>query len=481
MSIARGWYIVIHDGKTLEAAQAWFTAHPGMIAGIELRLDLAGEESPLPAPPANLSVIVTDRGGRTNHARTTRRDQICREWRGTLDVDPQTDAAAPTDLPWIYSCHRTPDTPVSVQFQIEEAQRSGAVAAKIVMPEGDLAARRLALAQVAADGSYPVVCFNAGDQSPIDRLVALDCQQPWGYARVPADDPGIPGLPSIGAIVDRYRFRRCESQRPLQAVIGAEVQNHLAPGWHNRWLEENGSPARMIQFSTDQPDPFLDESDNLQLDALSVSDPYQAWARRVARPLDEDASRWNRWDTLIRQPDRSWVGTSCETIAVRRLLQQHFAGHVTVVIVGLEEDSQMLALELTRLGYQVSRICTRHGHGPGNSDSRQDTEAVEQAAVLIHCDRSYRTGSRGTKQPDSSWDLTRFHGELAIDMSHPLQSHQQWKTLESTAVTVVDSLHFFSEQMRLQCRWFHPGVVTAGEVTPVEALRIAREAFEELQ
>ncbi|HIG06664.1 MAG TPA: hypothetical protein EYQ08_13225 [Planctomycetes bacterium] len=476
MSIARGWYIVIHDDKTQEAAQAWFNAHPGLIGGIELRLDLTGVETPLPAPPANLSVIVTDRGGRTDHARTARRDQICREWRGTLDVDPQTDAAAPNDLPWIYSCHRTADTSVTVQSQIDEAQRSGAVAAKIVMPEGDLTARRQALAQAPSDGTYPVVCFSAGDQSPIDRLVALDRQQPWGYARVPADDPGIPGLPSIGAIVDRYRFRRCDSQRPLQAVIGVDVENHLAPGWHNRWLEGHRSPTRMIQFSTDQPDPFLEESDKLQLDALSVCAPYQQWARQVARPLDGDASRWSRWDTLIRQPDRSWVGTSCETIAVRKLLQQHLSRQGPLVIVGREEDSQMLAVELTRLGYPVSRICSGCEHRPESREHRQGAEAIDQAAALIHCDRSYRTGSRATIQPDSRWDLTRFDGELVIDMAHPLQGHPQWKTLESNAVTVVDALDFFSEQMRLQCRWLHRGEVTRGE-----AVRIAREALEELQ
>lgn len=476
MSIARGWYIVIHDDKTQEAAQAWFKAHPGLIGGIELRLDLAGVDTPLPAPPANLSVIVTDRGGRTDHARTARRDQICRDWRATLDVDPQTDAAAPTDLPWIYSCHRTADTSVTVQSQIEQAQRSGAVAAKIVMPEGDLAARRQALAQAASAGSYPVVCFSAGDQSPIDRLVALDRQQPWGYARVPTADPRIPGLPSIGAIVDRYRFRRCDSPRPLQAVIGADVENHLAPGWHNRWLEGSRSPTRMIQFSTDQPDPFLEESDILQLDALSVCAPYQQWARQVARPLDEDASRWDRWDTLIRLPDRSWVGTSSETVAVRKLLQQHLSRQGPLVIVGLEEDSQMLAVELTRLGYQVSRICTHREHQPGSSEYRQGTEAIDQAAALIHCDRSYRTGSKATIQPDSWSDLTRFDGELVIDMAHPLQGHQRWKTLESSAVTVVDALDFFSEQMRLQCRWLHRGEVTRGE-----AVRIAREALEELQ
>lgn len=476
MSIARGWYIVIHDDKTQEAAQAWFKAHPGLIGGIELRLDLIGVNAPLPAPPANLSVIVTDRGGRADLARTARRDQICRDWRGTLDVDRQTDAAAPADLPWIYSCHRTPDTAVTVQSQIEEAQRAGAVAAKIVMPEGDLVARRRALAQAAAYAPFPVVCFSAGDQSPIDRLVALDLQQPWGYARVPADDPGIPGLPSIGAIVDRYRFRKCDSQRPLQAVIGADVEQHLAPGWHNRWLDGNRSPTRMIQFSTDQPDSFLVESDNLQLDALSVCAPFHEWARQVARPFDEEASRWSRWDTLIRQTDRSWVGTSCETIAVRNLLQQHLSPQETVVIVGLEEDSQMLAVELTRLGYQVSRIGTGREQRPGSREQRQGFEAVDQAAALIHCDRFYRTGSRATIQPDSRWDLTRFHGELLIDMADPLQEHPQWKTLESSAVTVVDALHFFSEQMRLQCRWLH-----RGEVTPVEALRIAREAREELQ
>jgi hypothetical protein len=476
MSIARGWYIVIHDDKTQEAAQAWFTAHPGLIAGLELRLDLTEKETPLPPPPANLSVIVTDRGGRTDRARTARRNQVCRDWRGTLDVDPQTDAAAPTDLPWIYSCHRTPDTPVTVQSQIEEARRSGAVAAKIVMPEGDLAARRLALAQVPSDESFPVVCFNAGENSPIDRLVALDRRQSWGYARVPTDDPGIPGLPSIGAIVDRYRFHSCESQRALLAVIGDDVENHLAPGWHNRWLEGSGSPTRMIQFSTDQPDPFLEESDKLQLDALSVCDPYQEWARQVARPLDEDASRWNRWDTLIRQPDRSWVGTSSETIAVRKLLQQHLSGHGALVIVGKEEDSQMLAEELTRLGYPVSRISTSHEHGPASSELRQDGEAIEQAAALIDCDRSYRTGSRGTMRQELPWVQTRFHGELVIDMGHPLQSHPRWESLDRPAVTVVDRLHFFSEQMRLQCRWFH-----RGEVSPVETVRIAREALAELQ
>jgi hypothetical protein len=207
-----------------------------------------------------------------------------------------------------------------------------------------------------------------------------------------------------------------------------------------------------------------------------VCAPYQQWARQVARPFDEDASRWSRWDTLIRQTDRSWVGTSCETIAVRNLLQHHLSRQATVVIVGPEEDSQMLAVELTRLGYQVSRICSGREHRPGSREHRQGTEAIDQAAALIHCDRSYRTGSRATMQPDSRSDLTRFHGELMIDMAHPLQDHPQWKTLESSAVTVVDALDFFSEQMRLQCRWLH-----RGEVTPVEALRIAREAREELQ
>ncbi|MDE0959420.1 MAG: hypothetical protein OSB09_01420 [Planctomycetota bacterium] len=473
MSIGRGWYIVIHDEETLKAALAWFKDHPGLIAGIELRLDLASDAARLPAPPVNLSVIVTDRGSRGNLTRATRRDEICRRWGGVLDVDRQTDATAPADLSWIYSCHRSVDASISVDQQIEEARQSGAMAAKIVMPMGDLPARRLALANARSQGSFPVVCFCAGNESPVDRLVALDRQQPWGYARTSSDDLQIPGLPTIEAIVERYRFLSLQPQRPLLAVIGASVENHLAPGWHNRWLERHRSPTRMIPFSSERPEGFLEPSESLEFTALSVCAPFQKWARQVAQPLDEDAARWDHWDTLIRQPDRSWMGTSCATIAAMNLLAKTISPDDSVVILGANEDSVMLAQELTRSVSSVSILRTPRISAAGLTEWCDDSKAIERAQVLIAVDRSTDTVTPWHQR--TPWHQSGFKGRVVLETGNPVDRKDRLGTRVHQPPIIIDSLQFFAEQMRLQGQWFH-----RRDVSPEEALQITEEALKDL-
>lgn len=213
MQLPVDWVLVITRSESCQSMERFRELVPS-IGGVEVRLDLWHPEGSKPSLPSDLSVIVTDRGGLGDAGRSEARDQLCRSLGAILDVDPLTDAPAPADLAWIYSCHRPQQMEVPPEQQIEEAQRLGASAAKIVFMSADLDQSRSAIALSKCYPDFPVISFTASVDSAVDRLTALDAGQRWNYLRPTDDDTdALSNVPSIEEIRSRYRIRERDSLR----------------------------------------------------------------------------------------------------------------------------------------------------------------------------------------------------------------------------------------------------------------------------
>ena len=214
MQLPVGWVVVITNKESWQSMERYQELVPG-IGGIELRLDLWPPDLSITPLPADLSVIVTDRGDLGDAVRSARRDEICRSLGAILDVDPLTDSPAPADLHWIYSCHRSqPMEQMPPEQQVQEARRLGASAAKIVFSSTDLDRGRSAIAFAQSSPDFPVISFTSGADSAEDRLTALDEGQRWNYLRPMEDDTdALSNVPSIDEIRRQYRIREGDSQR----------------------------------------------------------------------------------------------------------------------------------------------------------------------------------------------------------------------------------------------------------------------------
>ncbi len=429
---------MIDGAGSWRSIEAILTDHANL-AGIELRLDLFDEGVGLPDLPDNLSVLVTDRGNLADPARISRRDQICRQLKGILDIDRTTDAPAPSDLDWIYSSHRDASTVDSPQQQIEQARQLGAVAAKIVFPEGDLPARRRAQAVADHGGDFPVVSFCAGDQSRIDRLLVVDRQQLWGYATA-TDLLRSTGVPEISRIRADDRFQPASSQRPLLAIIGSDVGDSLSPGWHNRCLQQQGHETRLVSFSCNDPQPFLQLDDSIQFDGMAVTAPHKTWARSVAQPLDDLARSQPSWNTLIRTETDNWVGASTDAIALKQLLPPAQGSHIGALIVGAGGAGQVARQVLVELGYEVQMW------GRQQQEST-DIEVIESAHLLINA-----TGAARHSLAEVPWPLQRFQGGVLMEMGYKPPTTAFLSQLSTESMHVIDGIQFFTEQARHQAR-----------------------------
>ncbi len=213
MQLPVDWVLVITRSESCQSMERYRELVPS-IGGVEVRLDLWHPDGSIASLPSDLSVIVTDRGGLGDDVRSAARDQLCRSLGAILDVDPLTDAPAPADLDWIYSCHRPQQMEDPPEQQIQEAQRLGASAAKIVFLSADLDQSRSAIALSKCYPDFPVISFTASVDSAVDRLTALDAGQRWNYLRPTDDDSdALSNVPSIDEIRWRCRIRERDSHR----------------------------------------------------------------------------------------------------------------------------------------------------------------------------------------------------------------------------------------------------------------------------
>jgi len=437
-ALPRGWLLVVDGAGSWQSIEALLTDHADL-AGVELRLDLCDGPDWLPTLPDNLSVLVTDRGNLDCPRRIARRDQICRQLQGILDIDLTTDAPPPDDLQWIYSSHRHAATGDSPQQQIDRARQLGAVAAKIVFPEGDLDARRSAVAFGDHSDDFPVVSFCAGNQSRVDRLLAVDRHQRWGYATA-TDLLRDTGVPEISRILHDDRFQPHCRNRPLLAIIGADVGASLSPGWHNRCLQQLQEETRLISFSCSDPQPFLQLDPAIQFDGMAVTAPHKLWARNVAQPLDELARRQPSWNTLIRTESNRWVGTSTDAIALQQLIPAARSENSTALIVGTGGAGQVAGQVVEELGYQVQMW------GRNHHDS-SDIEVIEAAQLLINA-----TGAARHSLAELPWPLERFRGGVLMEMGYHPPTTSFLEQLARPGMEVIDGIQFFTEQARHQAR-----------------------------
>ncbi|MGE4620406.1 MAG: hypothetical protein AAEJ04_11425 [Planctomycetota bacterium] len=207
--LPEGWVLVVDRQESLKKLQNQEFASLA-ISAIEIRIDLWQGPFPAPQELLGLSVLVTSRNCPKGSQKAQQRDDLCSKLEAVLDVDPQTDAPAPDQLPWIYSCHRSEKTQATAAQQIAEAQQLGAAAIKIVWPAGASSETSMnhkkALAVPAINPNFPIVSFCATHNAAKHRREALDRGQPWGYARIDPALADIPGLPTLQQLL----------QEPLQ-------------------------------------------------------------------------------------------------------------------------------------------------------------------------------------------------------------------------------------------------------------------------
>ena len=420
---------------------------PG-IGGVELRLDLWRPDPSITALPGDLSVIVTDRGGLGDAIRSARRDEICRSLGAILDVDPLTDAPAPPDLDWIFSSHRTEQLEISPAQLVLQAQRRGASAAKIVFSSDDLEQSRAAIELAKGFPDFPVISFCSGAASVVDRLVALDDGQPWGYVR-PADDETdeVLNVPTIDDIRQRYRTCDRVAHRRWFAVLGADVRESPSPGWHNRLLDDSGSTDRLVQYSTLKPDLFLQTDPQLQFEGLVVTSPYKIWARQVAEPIDQQASWMPSWNTLIRYESGRWYGTSTDGIAAANLLEPIIRPGSVAVILGNGATAQVVAAAL-RGHMKVQMLALDPAQVPEQYRADDEDAAIAAADVLIHA-----TDSARIPFDELCRDPSQFSGQVLMELGY--RRCRSGFLQQLNARHKIDGWDFFSEQARCQAKLLH--------------------------
>ncbi len=447
MQIPADRVMVITRRESWQALGRLQQLDPG-IGGVEFRLDLWRPDPSITALSDDLSVIVTDRGGLGDAIRSARRDEFCRSLGAILDVDPLTDAPPPPDLDWIFSSHRTEQLEIPPEQLVMQAQRRGAAAAKIVFSSDDLAQSRAAIAVAKGFPDFPVISFCSGAASVVDRLVALDDGQPWGYVR-PADDETdvILNVPTIDDIRQRYRTCDRVSQRRWFAALGAEVQESPAPGWHNRLLDDSGCTDRLVQYSTLKPELFLQTDPQLQFEGLVVTSPYKIWARQVAEPIDQEASMMPSWNTLIRKDSGRWYGTSTDGIAAANLLEPISRPGSVAVILGNGATAQVVAAALSgRMKVQI--LALDPAQVPEQYRAADEGATIAAADVLINA-----TDSAGNPFDQFSWDPSQFSGQVLMELGYRRYRSSFLQQLD--ARHKIDGWDFFSEQARCQAKLLH--------------------------
>jgi len=344
----------------------------------------------------------------------------------------------------------------------------------------------LSALDVLAERDRPTIALAMGEAGLLSRVLAPKFGGFLTFAALRPSAESAPGQPTIGELLNVYRFRAIGPGTRVYGVMGDPVSHSLSPRVHNAGFAEAGIDAVYLPlptpaFGTDAEGSYasfkatllaLLHQPGLDFSGASVTLPHKENLVRLARAegwdLDDASDHTGAGNTVVVRDGRVRVlNTDVDALAhlIRRARrcgpgQQALAG-TSGAVIGAGGVARAAAYALAREGASVTvfnRSLARaealahdlSAHAPGGIEARGLDEAAEFAGTIaVQCTSVGMTGAQaGT--PVASLEKWRAHGTVVLETVYRPRETPLLRMARDAGLPVIEGLEMFIEQASLQ-------------------------------
>lgn len=312
----------------------------------------------------------------------------------------------------ICSAHDYTGRPADLLRRLESMRGEGAAGIIKIAFTARTIRDNLELFDLLAARDRPMIALGMGEAGLLSRVLAPKFGAFLTFAALDPQSASAPGQPTLGDLLDRYRFRAIDTRTKVVGVIGWPVSHSRSPDLHNAGFGAIGFNA------VDLPMPVapgweafkatlaeLIAYERLDLIGASVTIPHKEHLARFAREnawdIDEQTGRIGAANTIAHSPDGAWIVRNTDALAIAGCLtgaqgRGSLAGD-SVAILGAGGAARAAAVACADLGAEV-RIVNRTINRaqaliaelslPPNVHARLATEGELRASppdIVINC------------------------------------------------------------------------------------------------
>lgn len=309
----------------------------------------------------------------------------------------------------------------------------------------------LELFDLLSERDRPTIALGMGPSGLMSRVLAPKFGGFLTFASLAPTTVTAPGQPTVGEILNTYRFRSIDRDTRVYGVIGHPIAHSLSPLIHNAGFGAGsgaGGDADAINaVYVPMPvapgwEPFkatlgvMIDHPRLDFSGASVTLPHKEHALRFAREqegngwrIDGSAARAGAANTIATRADGTWLVTNTDMDAIVSLSREALADDLRgrrATIVGAGGAARAAAAGLADAGAVVT-ICNRTvetaerlaaelnegaGSEAGSIEAAGLEKATAPAALVINCTPVGMAG--GEHEGESALDieaLVRANGD----------------------------------------------------------------------
>ena len=305
----------------------------------------------------------------------------------------------PTIVRSIHSFQGVPDAPAGL---LDHLSRDGAIA-KLACYASDTSSLvplvEAALGRPA--GGHIVLAM--GKYGLVTRLLAPRLGSAWTYCSPRDAVQAAPGQVDPRELVERFGYRRINSEASVFAIVGDPVGHSKSPEYHNARFIRDDLNAVYTAFPASDLESFFQIARRIGLTGASVTVPHKAAAGRLADETDDSVRETGACNTLIREYEM-YLGTNTDIPGFLDPLRAMFDRIAGATILGAGGAARACAFSLLSRGTDVC-IANRT-----ESKAHELAEELNRAMIrMADRDPGFRPGTAiSAALPRESEDIASY-------------------------------------------------------------------------
>ena len=374
----------------------------------------------------------------------------------------------------IVSFHDFEKTPDDLPSIVMRMATSGADVVKVVCMANDQG-DNLKLLSLLEKPYIPTIALAMGERGVPSRVLAGKLGGFLTFTSLGADRGSAPGQPTVGDLLDLYRYRSLSPETAVYGVIANPVAHSASPTIMNRAFAALDIDAVYLPFLVDDVASFVRDFQKLDVRGYSVTVPHKQGVMDVVDDIEPLAAKVGAVNTLVRRADR-WYGANTDLQAAVSSIERACAevgaalSDARALVLGAGGAARAVACGLVDSGASVT-IANRTFEKAQALAAEVGADCVRLSeASTVECDIVANTTSVGMHPHVDATPIgaSAFHeGQVVFDAVYNPAETRLIREAAAAGARVVTGIDMFIEQAAAQF------ALWTGREAPRETMRRA--------